>query len=203
MYHHFYHFDTIGGFSSYGVCSAFLCRASAHQRSPMARLFKEKVALKPFISNRSGLRPSPSNISGCDRPWLGELEPSGHQKYPERPSGAFRQQLPAWTLCVFILGFQLSKQKTVECFVQHHSSTQTTCRVFLAMFCAFLWLSSFIIQLVLRRKNIQSLASYTEKRSLSFIVWSPVRIQAMVIFGARYPGAYLASGTNRAFTAQR
>lgn len=52
------------------------------------------------------------------------------------------------------------------------------------MFCAFFYKSVanvFRIKLVLRRKNIQSLVSYTEKRSLSFIAWSPVRNLAMVI----------------------
>lgn len=58
------------------------------------------------------------------------------------------------------------------------------------MFCAFFYKSVatvFRIQLVLR-KNIQSLVSYAEKRSLFFIVWSPVRNLAMVIQYLRCPG---------------
>lgn len=70
------------------------------------------------------------------------------------------------------------------------------------LFSTRVWPLCFVIQLVLRRKNIQSLVSYTETRSLSFIVWSPVRNLAMVIFGAWCPGAYWASGTIRAFTAE-
>lgn len=54
----------------------FLCGASAHQRGLMAHLLKDKLALEPFISDCChGLRPNPER----DRPWLGELEPSGHQ----------------------------------------------------------------------------------------------------------------------------
>lgn len=42
-----------------------------------------------------------------------------------------------WILCVFILGAQLSKRKSVECCVEHQSSPQTTSKVFLDMFSAF------------------------------------------------------------------